>query len=138
MAQFSYAAVDNDGNPVEGVLEAASAHTCVAALVEQGLRVSSVEPMEGRRGLYVKKGKLTWEDLNLLNEQLLAITKGGLPLAQSLMAVANDLKRRNLRDLVQRLRKDLAKAVKEERYEEAARLRDQLNKASENHQEHQE
>ena len=111
MPQFSYAAVDNDGNPVEGVLEAASAHTCVAALVEQGLRVSSVEPMEGRHGLHVKKGKLTWEDLNLLNEQLLAITKGGLPLAQSLMAVANDLKRRNLRDLVQRLRKDLERGA---------------------------
>jgi hypothetical protein len=32
-------------------------------------------------------------------------------------------------DPIQRLRKDLAKAVKEERYEEAAKLRDQLNKA---------
>ena len=38
-------------------------------------------------------------------------------------------------DPLQRLRKDLAKAVKEERYEEAAKLRDQLNKASQAHQE---
>jgi hypothetical protein len=38
-------------------------------------------------------------------------------------------------DPIQRLRKDLAKAVKDERYEEAAKLRDQLNKATQAHTE---
>jgi hypothetical protein len=36
-------------------------------------------------------------------------------------------------DPLQVLRQDLAKAIKEERYEDAARLRDQLNKAEESH-----
>ena len=84
MPVYRYRAVDVDGNAVEDTLEAVSARGCVTALRERGLRVHTVEQPEGIRGRFLRREALTWEDLDLLNEQLRTITKSGLPLASSL------------------------------------------------------
>lgn len=50
------------------------------------------------------KSRLTWQDLDLFNEQLLAITKSGLPLAPSLKALARDIGSRRLRTVLDQIR----------------------------------
>ncbi len=103
MPQFTYRAVNPDRKPVEGTVEAASAHACVATLTEQGFRVNAVEPLQRRPGRFARRDALRWEDVDLFNEQLLTITQGGLPLASSLAALANDIKSKKLQDLTERL-----------------------------------
>ena len=105
MPLFKYRAVDGDGKAVEGTQEAQSARSCVAELTERGLRVNAVERAEGqRRGRFKRKGALTWEDLDLFNEQLLTLAKSGLPLASSLEALAGDVRRKRLRSAIQDIR----------------------------------
>ncbi len=105
MPVFTYRAVDADGKASEGTLEAASAHACVVELTEQGLRVNAVEAVEERGGRFLRKrGALTWQDLDLFNEQLRTITKSGLPLASSLNALASELKGEKLKRVVRDIR----------------------------------
>jgi len=50
---------------------------------------------------------LTWEDLDLFNEQLLAITKSKLPLADSLKSLARDAGSRRLKRVINDVRRDI-------------------------------
>ncbi|HNR36509.1 MAG TPA: type II secretion system protein GspF, partial [Candidatus Hydrogenedentes bacterium] len=92
MARFKYRALDAQENPVEGVMDAASAREAVLLLQDQGLKAPSVERMDSGRRLFTKRGALTWSDLEQLNNQLALIVRGGLPLAPSLDSMARDLR----------------------------------------------
>jgi type IV pilus assembly protein PilC len=107
MALFKYRAVDADGNPVERITEAASARDVVLALQAQGLTVNAVEEQGRRPSFFRKKTRLTWNDLDQLNYQLLTITRGGLPLAPALAAMAHDLRNPRLKAVIEDIRKDL-------------------------------
>ena len=101
MATFKYQAVNADNEPVEGTIDAASAHAAVAALREEGFQVNGIGEVGVSAGLPRIRQRLSWEDIALFNEQLLAITKSGLPLAGSLRAVARDLKSGRLRTVLE-------------------------------------
>lgn len=107
MPRFSYTALDAQGNAISGVAESISASACVNMLREQGLRPTVLDSEVTRPGLFTRKERLTWEDLNLLNQQLVAITRGGLPLAESLRATAQGLRGPRLRAVLKELSKDL-------------------------------
>ncbi len=107
MPLFKYRAVDQEGNPVEGTMDEASARRVTAILAERGLQVNSVEEVEKRLGFLRMKSRLTWEDLDLFNEQLLAITKSGLPLAPSLRALAHDLRNPKLKAIFEDIRSQI-------------------------------
>lgn len=107
MPLFNYRAVDQTGNPVEGTLDAASARAVVAALQEQGLTVNSVEEAVPRPFLERRKDRLTWKDLDELNAQLLSITRSHLPLAQSIAALAQDLRSPRVKAVLEGIRLDL-------------------------------
>lgn len=91
MPMFRYRALDKDGNLVSGSVEEASARRVVLTLKDQGLSVNNVEQEGEKAGLFSRRTKLTWSDLELLNDQLHRITKSGLPLAPGLAALANDI-----------------------------------------------
>ena len=76
MARFKYRVLDAQENSVEGALEAVSAREAVLLLQDQGLKATSAEGMESDRRLFMKRGALTWSDLEQLNNQLALIVRG--------------------------------------------------------------
>ncbi|HOE67801.1 MAG TPA: type II secretion system F family protein [Candidatus Hydrogenedentes bacterium] len=101
MQLFRYRAVDADGRVVKGEIEESTQQRVAQMLQEQGLQVSKVEPVIARLGYVRQKQRLTWEDLELFNEQMLAITRSGLPLAPSIAALARDVTSRKLRTVLE-------------------------------------
>jgi type IV pilus assembly protein PilC len=111
MTMYKYRALDPEGNPVEDSMEATSAHAVTIKLQERGLTVSSVVEAYPDRRLLRVSGKLTWEDLQLLSEQLESIVKSGLPLVPSLKALASELRNPRLKPVLKRLHQDLERGV---------------------------
>jgi len=91
MPLFEYCAVDDTGKAHEGRIEEVSARQVTQVLQERGLQVSTVKRVDVDRGLFSLHRPLRWQDVDLLNEQLLSITQGGLPLVPSLESLAKDL-----------------------------------------------
>lgn len=111
MTMYKYRALDPEGNPVEDSMEAVSAHAVTQKLQERGLTVSAVAEAYPDRRLLRVSGKLTWEDLQLLSEQLESIVKSGLPLVPSLKALASELHNPRLKPVLERLHQDLERGV---------------------------
>ncbi len=107
MPLYQYHAVDADGGAVVGTMEERSAYRVTSLLGERGLQVNNVERVDRRGGLIHLTSRLNWDDLHFLNEQLLAITKSGLPLAPALKSLAEDLHRPRLRNALARLHEEL-------------------------------
>lgn len=74
--------------------------------------MNSVEEVGASRALPRKAGSLSWKDLNLLNEQLVAIVRSNLPLAPSLQALAQDLHNSKLKTVLESVRAQLGSRLK--------------------------
>lgn len=98
MPVYRYKAVDNAGRPVDGRLEADNAKDAVRHLEDRDLDVSGVEEVKSE----TKAGgrRLSWEDIDLLNNQLEAVVRSGLPLSQGIREIAHELPRRRLHALL--------------------------------------
>jgi type IV pilus assembly protein PilC len=107
MPLYKYRAVDEQGRATTGTMEEASARQVTAILRERGLQVSSVEPARTRWALPRLDRPLTWEEVNLFNEQLLAIARSNLPLVESLRALAQDVASPRLRPVFKSLQREL-------------------------------
>ena len=107
MTKFRYRALDPDGNPVEDMMEASSAHVATRKLQERGLTVSQVEEAYPDKRLLRVSNRLQWEELQVLSEQLASIMRSGLPLAASLKALAQDLRHPRLKPVLEGLHQDL-------------------------------
>jgi len=107
MASFKYRAIDSQGNPVEGTMEEASARRVVLTLQGQGLKVNSVDKIGPESRGLLKRSALSWSQLDQLNTQLVLITRGGLPLASSIAAMARDVRSPRLRAVLEEIRQDL-------------------------------
>lgn len=106
MPMYTYEAVDPYGEAVTGSMEESSARVVTQILEERGLQVSAVEQL-GERKLFYPAGRLSWADLNRLNDQLLAIVKSGMPLSQALDAFAKDTRSSQMRTVLERVRNDV-------------------------------
>ncbi len=107
MPLYKYRVVGEDGTPEEGVIEESSGYRATALLKERGYQVNSVEALDKPFKFKREKHNLSWEDINLFNEQLLAITKSELPLSGSLKVLAEDIKKQNLKKLIEGLHEKL-------------------------------
>ena len=107
MIEYRYRALDERGKPVEGAMEAESAQAVVDRLRSTGMTVNSVTEPTGPETVYPRKAVLGVDDLILLNEQLHAITKSGLPLAPALEVLGRDVRSARLRQVLDTLRSDL-------------------------------
>ncbi|MBI4559180.1 MAG: type II secretion system F family protein [Candidatus Hydrogenedentes bacterium] len=107
MPLYKYRAVDPDGRPIDGAQEAESAAEVAAGLRQQGVQVSFVEEVGKPRGFLRRKPALTWEDVDLFNEQLLAIVRSGLPMAPALEILSQDIDSRRLRPILEDIRRSL-------------------------------
>jgi type II secretory pathway component PulF len=104
MPLFRYSAVDEHGNAVTGTMEEVSARRVAAILHEQGFQVGNVEEVRPVTAFPRLKARLTWGDVQLLNDHLLAIMRSGLPLAPALESIAFHMQRPKLRNLLDDIR----------------------------------
>ncbi len=107
MRLFRYRAIDPYGEPLEGTMEEASAARVTAILQERGAQVNEVLEVGRPPKKFSLQRPLGWADVALLNDQLLAIVKGKIPVAPSVQAMAKDLRNRRLKPVLDHVRSDL-------------------------------
>lgn len=103
MPQYRYRAVDENGRDVSGTMNEDTAVRVTAILEEQGLQVSSVELLKEAETVKRRADALSWEEVELLNQQMQAIVRSGLPLAPALKAVSSELRSPRLEALLDSL-----------------------------------
>lgn len=100
MPLYAYRATDEEGRPVEGRMEADTASEAVAHIQDRRLRVSSVD--DATPAPIATSGQpLSWADIDMLNQQLLAVLKSGMPLSPSIRELAKEIPSRKLRGILE-------------------------------------
>ncbi|MBT6850438.1 MAG: type II secretion system F family protein, partial [Opitutae bacterium] len=98
MAVFNYVAVDQNGSPSNGSVEAESQEQALALLGQSGLMVSEITPAQeapsagkakkkkkGKKGLNIEiGGGPNSEDISIFTRQMATLVQAGLPLLRSL------------------------------------------------------
>lgn len=114
MAVFQYKAINASGKPVKGVEEADSARQARQLLKSKGLMPTQVEEVKGRlpketgekpaNTLFKGSKKISATDLSLLTRQLATLVQSGLPLEESLQAVAQQSEKPRVTSMIMAVR----------------------------------
>lgn len=114
MAAFDYQAVDRKGKTRKGVIEGDTPRQARAMLREQGLMPTEVTPTisrnkskpgaTGKLSAGKDKGKVSAAELALMTRQLATLVESGLPLEESLMAVAEQGEKNRIKSMVMGVR----------------------------------
>ncbi len=104
---FVYKGVDRKGNKVEGEIKGQSSALVRAQLMKQGIRTSGVrkkpKPLFGGGKKAIKP-----MDIAVFTRQMATMMKAGVPLVQSFEIVADGLEHPSLRELILKIREDVA------------------------------
>jgi type II secretory pathway component PulF len=111
MTQYRYNAVDSEGEPAAGTIEAGSAREATARLQERGFTVNRMERADGGGGILRVSKRLGWDELSLFSEQLNAMVRSGLPLPATLKALAAGMKQPRMREALEGIRTDLERGL---------------------------
>lgn len=114
MAAFDYQAVDSRGKTKKGVIEGDTPRQARALLREQGLMPTEVTPTlannksasdkQGKSSTGKAKGKVSAAELALITRQLATLVESGLPLEESLIAVAEQGDKNSIKSMVMGVR----------------------------------
>lgn len=110
MAAFDYQAVDNRGKVKKGIIEGDTPRHVRSLLREQGLMptevtASLVKSKEKQRATgFGQKKKISAAELALFTRQLATLVESGLPLEESLLAVAEQCEKNTLKSMVMAVR----------------------------------
>ncbi len=111
MAAFDYQAVDSKGKTKKGVIEGDTPRQARAFLREQGLMPIEITPTlasnksaQGKLSTRKKKGKISASELALITRQLATLVESGLPLEESLIAVAEQGDKNSIKSMVMGVR----------------------------------
>ncbi|WP_206483211.1 type II secretion system inner membrane protein GspF [Thalassotalea sp. G2M2-11] len=110
MAAFDYQAVDNRGKIKKGVIEGDTPRHVRTLLRDQGLMPTEVTPslMKSKQKQsssgFGRSKKITATELALLTRQLATLVESGLPLEESLLAVAEQCEKNTLKSMVMAVR----------------------------------
>ncbi len=118
MPAYSFEAIDQQGQPRKGVLEAETARSARGLLRAQALVPLSVEPVAanepgmadtggGRRWLIGKRKVFDATGLAVWTRQLAGLISSGLPLERALTALAEEAENNDQRNLVASLRAEV-------------------------------
>lgn len=104
MAAFEYKALDTRGRETKGTLEGDTPKHVRQTLRDKGLTPLDVKPAAERergmgRGFTMQRG-ISAADLSLLTRQLATLVKSGLPLEESLLAVAQQTEKARLSNII--------------------------------------
>ncbi|GMG88241.1 type II secretion system inner membrane protein GspF [Biformimicrobium ophioploci] len=106
MAAFDYLALDGNGKKSSGTIEADSARSARQLLRAKGLMPVEVEvaaEATRKQGLFSSPG-LSVKELALFTRQLATLLRSGLPLEESLSAIANQSRNNRVRGIVLSIR----------------------------------
>jgi len=111
MAAFDYQAVNSRGKMIKGVIEGDTARQVRNLLREQGLMPTEVIPSLTKKSSgqsfsqgKIKGGKVSSSELALITRQLATLVESGLPLEESLMAVAEQCEKNSLKSMIMAVR----------------------------------
>ena len=113
MAAFDYLAVDNRGKTKKGVVEGDTPRHARALIREQGLIPTEVTPTlthnksksgKSNAGNDKNKGKVSAAELSLITRQLATLVESGLPLEESLIAVAEQGEKNRIKSMIMGVR----------------------------------
>lgn len=107
MAAYEFKALDGRGKPQQGVLEADSARAVRQQLREKGWAPLAVEPAREKQkqgGSFMRRGGLGARDLALVTRQLATLIQSGIPVEQSLAAVAQQADKARIKSMVLAIR----------------------------------
>lgn len=110
MAAFDYQAVNSRGNIKKGVIEGDTPRHVRSLLREQGLMPTDVTPslqkskQNSQFSGFTKNKKISATELALFTRQLATLVESGLPLEESLLAVAEQCEKNVLKSMVMAVR----------------------------------
>ncbi|MGL1955985.1 MAG: type II secretion system inner membrane protein GspF [Colwellia sp.] len=115
MAAFEYQAVDSKGRNKKGVIEGDTPRQVRGLLRDQGLLPIEVIPTlqkkknaESKANLFSgsggQKGKISTSELALITRQLATLVESGLPLEESLIAVAEQCEKNRIKSMIMGVR----------------------------------
>jgi type IV pilus assembly protein PilC len=98
MPKFSYIAIDNGNNPINGTIEQPTHDNAIDALVKQGLRPVSIKEIKAVQAnksfgklFSTKEGKIKSDQLVIFTRQLSAMVGAGVPLLRALTSLSNHI-----------------------------------------------
>lgn len=104
MAAFDYKALDNRGKAVKGVQEADSARQVRQQLREKGWTPLEVEQASERQtksaGRVTRRGRLSAVELAMVTRQLATLIQSGIPIEETLSAVAAQSEKAKVRSMM--------------------------------------
>ncbi|MFT5758243.1 MAG: general secretion pathway protein F [Alteromonadaceae bacterium] len=110
MAAFDYQAVDNKGKTKKGVIEGDTPRHARSLLREQGLMPTEVTAslqkakQAGNKSRFGGSKKISATELALITRQLATLVESGLPLEESLLAVAEQCDKNALKSMIMAVR----------------------------------
>ena len=104
MAAFEYKALDQKGRQKKGVIEADSARQVRQQLREKGFAPlaveQGVEQKQTANNLFAAKRRLSVKELSLLTRQIATLIQAGIPIEETLSAVASQSEKTNVRSML--------------------------------------
>lgn len=103
MAAFEYKALDHKGKQKKGVIEADSARQVRQQLREKGLAPLEVElsnEKQGKSASGSSRRRLSVKELALLTRQIATLIQSGIPIEETLSAVASQSEKTNVRSML--------------------------------------
>ena len=123
MPKFAYAAIDEQGTPVEGVTKAGTIGAARSILVEQNLFPTKIEERRGMLDIELTAEKVKKKELMHFTRQLAVFVKAGIPLTDALVTIGDETEdvalRRCLGDMINDLRNGGRLSVSAENHPEA-------------------
>ncbi|KZY74752.1 type II secretion system protein GspF [Oleiphilus sp. HI0071] len=107
MAAFDYVALDQRGRKQKGVLEADSARQVRQLLRDKGwmpLEANQAVEKKGSNGLLVRRKGLSVRDLALITRQIATLVQSGIPIEETLTAVASQSEKPAIRSMILAIR----------------------------------
>ena len=119
MVEYSYKAVDTDGNAVAGVVDAANRRAAIGALSHQGRFVLDIAESKGLMGKihiartaekspFTLSGRIHSKDILAVTSQLSAALRAGLPLLETLKIIAAQQSRPKLKELLNEIAEEVS------------------------------
>jgi len=119
VVEYSYKAVDSEGNTVAGVVDAANRKAAIGALSLQGRFVLDLAEAKGLMGkIYTAKiaqksifslsGRIHSKDILAVTSQLSAALRAGLPLLEALKIIAAQQSRPKLKELLSNIAEEVS------------------------------
>lgn len=107
MAAFEYVAIDERGRKQKGVLEADSARQIRQMLRDKGwmpIEANQTEDKSSRGSLFARQKSLSVRDLSLVTRQIATLVQSGIPIEETLSAVASQSEKPVIRGMMLAIR----------------------------------